>query len=76
MPHKPAQAGDVPPAPAGSRVMRLAEVEQKTGIKRAHIDRLMKADQFPKSLRIGLRAMGWDSVEIEQWIAERRKDRP
>jgi prophage regulatory protein len=67
---------DIPPTPGESRVMRRAEVEKKTGIKRAHIYRLMRAGQFPKRLRIGVRAVGWDSVEVEQWIAARRKDRP
>jgi prophage regulatory protein len=37
---------------------------------------LMRAGEFPKRLRIGVRAVGWDSVEVEQWIAARRKDRP
>ncbi|MGV8216017.1 AlpA family phage regulatory protein, partial [Pseudomonas aeruginosa] len=25
--------------------------------------------------RLGVRAVGWDSVEIEQWIADRLKER-
>lgn len=58
------------------RILRRAEVEQKTGISRAHIYALMKEGKFPKALRIGVRAVGWDSVEVEQWLAERRRDRP
>ena len=27
------------------------------------------------TLRLGVRAVGWDSVEIEQWIADRLKER-
>lgn len=57
------------------RILRRAEVEQKTGFKRAHLYSLMKEDKFPKSIRLGVRAVGWDSVEIEQWIADRLKDR-
>lgn len=52
-------------------IMRREEVEQKTGFKRAHIYNLMKDGTFPRAKRIGLRAVGWDSLEIEQWIAER-----
>ena len=37
--------------------------------------RLMKEGKFPKALRLGVRAVGWDSVEIEQWIADRLKER-
>ncbi|WP_434694920.1 AlpA family transcriptional regulator [Pseudomonas sp. Z1-14] len=52
-------------------IMRRDEVERKTGFKRAHIYNLMKEGKFPQAKRIGLRAVGWDSLEIEQWITER-----
>lgn len=52
-------------------ILRREEVERRTGFKRAHIYNLMKAGQFPQARRIGLRAVGWDSQEIEQWIAAR-----
>lgn len=52
-------------------IMRRDEVERKTGFKRAHIYNLMKEGNFPQAKRIGLRAVGWDSLEIEQWVAER-----
>jgi prophage regulatory protein len=62
-------------APTEHRILRRAEVEAKTGFKRAHIYSLMKEGKFPKALRLGVRAVGWDSVEIEQWIADRLKER-
>ena len=52
-------------------IMRRDEVERKTGFKRAHIYNLMKEGKFPQAKRIGMRAVGWDSLEIEQWITER-----
>ncbi|ASV34860.1 AlpA family transcriptional regulator [Pseudomonas reactans] len=52
-------------------IMRRDEVERKTGFKRAHIYNLMKEGKFPQAKRIGMRAVGWDSEEIEQWIVER-----
>jgi prophage regulatory protein len=57
------------------RLLRRAEVEQKTGLKHAHIYGLMKDGKFPKTLRVGVRAVRWDSVEVDQWIAERHKER-
>ncbi len=60
---------------AGRRILRRAEVEQKTGIKRAHIYTLMKDGKFPRALKLGSRAVGWDSTEVEQWIAERLNHR-
>ena len=57
------------------RILRRDEVEAKTGFKRAHLYNLMTAGKFPKAIRLGIRAVGWDSLEVEQWIAERRKQR-
>ncbi len=61
--------------PVERRILRRREVEAKTGFRRAHIYNLMKAGKFPKAMRLGIRAVGWDSVEIEQWIADRRDER-
>ncbi len=60
---------------AEHRILRRAEVEAKTGFKRAHIYSLMKEGKFPRALRLGVRAVGWDSVEIEQWIDDRLNER-
>lgn len=61
--------------PTERRILRRPEVEAKTGFKRAHIYNLMQQGKFPKAIRLGVRAVGWDSIEIEQWIAERRNER-
>ncbi|WP_310170627.1 AlpA family phage regulatory protein [Pseudomonas extremaustralis] len=53
------------------RIMRLAETEQMSGFRRSHIYALMKEGMFPQAKRIGRRAVGWDSLEVEQWISER-----
>ncbi|QKZ04212.1 AlpA family transcriptional regulator [Pseudomonas eucalypticola] len=58
-------------ASAERHIMRRDEVEQKTGFKRSHIYNLMKAGMFPQCRRIGTRAVGWDSLEIEQWVQDR-----
>ncbi len=39
---------------ADRRILRRAEVEAKTGFKRAHIYNLMKDGKFPKALRLGM----------------------
>jgi len=65
----------LPAMPVEHRILRRAEVEAKTGFKRAYIYSLMKDGKFPKAMRLGVRAVGWDSVEIEQWIADRRNER-
>jgi len=60
-----------PQSAAEHRMLRRKEVEHRTGFKRAYIYQLIKTGKFPKSRRIGVRAVGWDSAEIEQWIAQR-----
>lgn len=58
--------------PSGERrIMRLAAVEARVGFKRAHIYALMEKDEFPKARRIGVRAVGWDSLEIDEWLDKR-----
>ena len=51
-------------------IMRLPEVIVKTGYKRASIYKFMKDGTFPQARRIGPRAVGWDSLEVEAWIAK------
>jgi prophage regulatory protein len=35
----------------------------------------MKDGKFPKAMRLGIRAVGWDSAEIDQWICDRLQER-
>ncbi|WP_454835287.1 AlpA family transcriptional regulator [Pseudomonas lini] len=71
MPSQSSSIAEAPQPQIERHIMRRDEVEQKTGFKRAHIYNLMKEGKFPHAKRIGLRAVGWDSLEIEQWINER-----
>ncbi|SDR90313.1 helix-turn-helix transcriptional regulator [Pseudomonas oryzae] len=56
---------------ANRRIMRRPEVLAATGYCRAWIYVLMRQGKFPQARKIGTRAVGWDSLEIEAWIAER-----
>ena len=42
---------------------------EATGFCRAWIYELMKRGDFPQARKIGIRAVGWDSLEVEAWIA-------
>ena len=53
------------------RILRLPDVELRTGFKRAHIYSLISQGRFPKSVRLGLRAVGWDSFAVENWVEDR-----
>ena len=52
------------------RILRLPEVMASVGFGRAHIYNLIAIGRFPKAKRIGVRAVGWDSREIEIWITQ------
>ncbi|BAN46487.1 MULTISPECIES: AlpA family transcriptional regulator [Pseudomonadaceae] len=53
------------------RIMRLPTVKEKSGLGRTMIYDLMKEGRFPKCRRIaGSHIVGWDSWEIEAWVAE------
>ena len=62
-------------APREPRILRLSDVEQKSGFKHSLIYNLMSQRKFPKSVRLGVRAVGWDAAEVDQWIADRLQDR-
>ncbi|WKN20641.1 AlpA family phage regulatory protein [Azotobacter vinelandii] len=53
------------------RILRLPAVKAATGFGRTKIYDLMKEGRFPKARRIaGAHAVGWDSLEVDAWIAE------
>ncbi|GFE87972.1 hypothetical protein GCM10011488_29260 [Steroidobacter agaridevorans] len=57
------------------RILRRPEVEARCGFKRAHLYKLIDEGKFPRPVRIGVRAVGWDSVEVDQWIADQLQRR-
>lgn len=57
------------------RLLRLPEVMLRTGYKRSHIYNLMRRGDFPTTVKLGTRAVAWDSVEIDMWISERLESR-
>lgn len=52
------------------RILRLPQVKAVSGLGRTKIYDLMKEGRFPKARRIaGANVVGWDSVEIDAWVA-------
>ena len=57
-----------------NRIIRINEVLLRTGLSRATIYRLMKADIFPQNKKLtgdAGRATGWFESEINHWISQR-----
>lgn len=52
------------------QILRRKQVEMCTGLSRSTIYQWILEGRFPAPIPLGSRAVGWDSLEIEQWIEE------
>jgi prophage regulatory protein len=50
---------------------RLETVKDKTGLTTSQIYEQQKRGEFPASVPLGPRTIGWVSTEVEAWIASR-----
>lgn len=61
-----------------SRILRRPVVEDKTGLSRATIYEKINPKSryydpaFPKPIKLGQRAVGWDESAVDTWLAVRR----
>lgn len=53
------------------RIIRLPEVKARTGLSRSSIYAFMSNEDFPKSISLGARAVGWLEGDIELWLERR-----
>lgn len=53
------------------RVIRLPEVITKTGLARTTLYRMSTSNEFPASISLGGKAIGWIESEIDAWIEVR-----
>lgn len=54
-----------------SGIARLPEVMKLTGLSKSTIYAMIEADEFPKQVGLGGRAVGWLREEIWDWINKR-----
>ncbi|BES84414.1 transcriptional regulator [Pectobacterium araliae] len=57
------------------QLLRLKQVEKKTGLKRSQIYLYMKNGMFPHSIKIGPSSVAWLESEIDEWINIKLADR-
>ncbi|MCC7000883.1 MAG: AlpA family transcriptional regulator [Gemmatimonadaceae bacterium] len=55
----------------GSTILRLRNVQARTGLARSTIYQRMKCGEFPVQISLGPRSVGWLESDIEAWIASR-----
>jgi prophage regulatory protein len=53
----------------GERLLRLPDVEARTGLRKSAIYAGMKAGTFPACIKLGPRAAAWPESDIAGWIA-------
>ncbi len=53
------------------KILRLPALLARVGVSHATIYRMISSGEFPRSVRIGVRAKGWRSDEIDDWLASR-----
>ena len=55
-------------------IWRLHTVMARTGLPRSTIYHKMNMDEFPQSINLGLRSVGWVAEEVLEWINDRIDD--
>ena len=53
------------------RILRISEVQARTGLSRSTIYAWSADGRFPAPVRLGGRAVGWIESEIDAWLRER-----
>ncbi len=56
-------------------LIRLSEVQKRTGYSKAWIYRLLKENRFPQSVKIGSRSIAFVESEVDEWINQRIEER-
>ena len=51
-----------------ARILRLPEVETRTGLSRSTIYRWRVAGRFPPAVVMGGRTLGWFESDLEEWL--------
>jgi prophage regulatory protein len=54
------------------RLLRIKDLENKLGVKKSTIYKMIQTGEFPKPVKISERARGWRESQAEAWIASRR----
>lgn len=54
-------------------IIRRKEVEQRIGLACSTIYAMMARGDFPRPIKIGQRAVGWRSEDIDNWLSDREQ---
>jgi prophage regulatory protein len=54
-----------------NKIIKINAVKEQIHLSEASIYRLAKQGDFPKQIKLGVKASGWLQWEIDDWIQER-----
>jgi len=57
-----------------NKILRLPQVKSQTGLSRSTIYLRIKNKEFPESISLGGRAVGWLESDIQGWLDDKRKE--
>ena len=52
-------------------ILRLPAVLERTGLSRSTVYLMISKDEFPASVSLGERAVGWVESQVDQWLDEK-----
>jgi prophage regulatory protein len=52
------------------QILRRAQLEARLGLARSSIYKMMDEGTFPRPVKLGRRAVGWRSEDIETWLED------
>jgi prophage regulatory protein len=58
------------------RFLRMKDVEDRVGLNKRTIQRMVKAETFPEPIRLHERSIGFVESEVAAWMEARMADRP
>ena len=53
-----------------TKLLRVKQVSELTGIAVSTIWKYVKLEQFPQPFKLSIRVTVWDSLEVQAWIDE------
>lgn len=55
------------------RILRIDDVVELTGMSRSMVYKLQSSGDFPSSVQLGERAVGWHHADVAQWLDRKRR---
>ncbi|MDE0784593.1 MAG: AlpA family phage regulatory protein [Planktomarina sp.] len=58
------------------QILRRKDVEKRIGLSRSSIYAMMAEGRFPQPIKLGLRAVGWRSDDLQRWLDGMQRSEP